>query len=378
MLFASLLSLISEQDKFMQKFNNICPSGAVAEYLTVQKRGVSGMQISIRIGDIQEGDVSHDHRHHDSSLGKISDILKKLPITEGVRQRVTDVYSLIAEAEGQVHGTPVDQVHFHEVGALDALCDILGVCMLIDELNPGRILASPICTGYGSVCCAHGVLPVPAPATTLLLRGIPVYQGQIQGELCTPTGAALLKYFVQGFESMPLMKVESIGYGMGKKDFPATNCIRAFWGCSDNLPRKLAVEISCNLDDMTGEDIAFAIERFWEAGALDVFTAPIGMKKSRPGVLLTIICATEAQEVFTDLMLRHTSTFGLRKKEISRVVLARETRTQETQYGPVSLKTGALYDDVEKTKPEYEDLAEIARKNNLTVRQVREGLGNPQ
>lgn len=171
------------------------------------------------------------------------------------------MYGLISDAEAQVHGKPVEQVHFHEVSALDAVADIVGVAMLMERLAPEDVLASPITTGFGQVRCAHGILPVPALATALILQGLPVRAGQIEGELCTPTGAALLKHFVRSFQPMPTMVIEKTSYGMGKKDFPAANCLRAFWGQTEHTAPQVA-ELSCNLDDMTPEALAFAVEQY--------------------------------------------------------------------------------------------------------------------
>jgi len=238
------------------------------------------------------------HRsHHHSDLHNIEHIIEELALPDKVRADALAVYQLIAEAESHAHGRPVEHIHFHEVGTLDAVADITGVCLLIYLLAPERILASPVHVGCGQVRCAHGVLPVPAPATAHILRDAPIYGGKIQGELCTPTGAALLKHFACGFGEMPVMRAAQIGYGMGKKDFEAANCVRAFFGETDTENGDDEVlELRCNLDDMTGEAIGFAQDRLLEGGALEVFTTAVGMKKSRPGVLLTCLCREAQRE----------------------------------------------------------------------------------
>ena len=227
-------------------------------------------------------DHSHHHHHH-STMAGIASIIDGLDIPDPVKEDMKAVYALIAEAESHAHGMPVDQIHFHEVGTMDAVADIAGVCLLFHELGADQIIASPVHVGSGHVHCAHGILPVPAPATAHILQGIPVYSTQVQGELCTPTGAALLKHFVKEFREMPVMTTSKIGYGMGKKDFERANCVRAFLGDTAETGDEIA-ELSCNLDDMTAEAVGFAEEALFEAGALEVYTVPVGMKKSRPGV----------------------------------------------------------------------------------------------
>jgi len=290
-----------------------------------------------------------------------------------VRRDAIAVYELIAQAEAQVHGCAAGEVHFHEVGALDAVADIVGVCLLIEALAPGRIIASPVNVGSGFVRCSHGVLPVPAPATARLITGMPVYSGAAKGELLTPTGAALLKHFVSEFAPMPTMTVRRIGYGMGKKDFEAANCVRAFLGDTSRASAPGAngsiAQLQCNLDDMTGEAIAFAMRQILEAGALDVFATPIQMKKGRPGIMLSVLCETDKADGFAALMLKHTTTLGVRKTICERYTLARETRKHTTPYGDIRVKHAQGY-GVCKSKPEYDDVAAAAQAAGVTFDEV--------
>ena len=256
----------------------------------------------------------------------------------------------------------MEQIHFHEVGSLDALADVAAVCYLMEKLSPDRVEASPVHVGSGRISCAHGILPVPAPATAELLKGIPIYGGSITGELCTPTGAALLRQFVSSFGPMPVMTVEAVGYGMGKKDFAAANCLRILLGHGAE-EEDAVVELRCNLDDMTGEEIGFATEQLLGAGALDVFTTPIGMKKNRPGVLLTVLCNPKHRQTMVRQLFRCTTTLGIREENCRRYTLERRTETTETPYGPLRRKVASGY-GVERQKPEYEDLARIARQNH--------------
>ena len=299
----------------------------------------------------------------------IEGIIDGLKVSDKVKADAKAVYALIAEAESRVHGHPVSEIHFHEVGTVDAVADVVGVCLLMEEIGAEQIAASPVHVGSGHVHCMHGILPVPAPATALILSGIPTYGGQVQGELCTPTGAALLKHFVSHFGDRPVMAAEAIGYGMGKKDFERANCLRAFLGSSGGEREKIT-RLECNLDDMTGEDIGFAMEQLFKAGARDVYTQSIGMKKCRPGVLLSVICLPQDADRLAAVMMQHTTTLGIRHQDLSRYTLERSVETVETSYGPVRVKT-ATGMGVHRRKAEYDDLAALAERNHVPLETVR-------
>ena len=298
----------------------------------------------------------------------IEHIVEHLRIDESVKKDVMAVYRLIAEAESKVHGKEVSEIHFHEVGTMDAIADVTAVCMLMKELAPEQVIASPVATGYGAVKCAHGIMPVPAPATALLLQGIPSYAGRIEAELCTPTGAALLKYFVQRFEQMPVMITERVGYGLGKKDFDRANCVRAFLGKTEDAQDGV-YELSCNMDDMTGEEIGFATERLFAAGAKEVFTTPVYMKKNRPGTMLTVLVAQEDRERMVREIFKYTTTIGIREAKKDRYVLDREIREVETAFGIVHKKTVSGYGE-QRSKWEYEDVAGIAKEKGCSVEEI--------
>jgi len=327
--------------------------------------------------DDDHDDHHHGHEgdHHHATRGETLSVINGLNVSEGVKRNAARVYALLADAEAEAHGKPVDQVHFHEVGNMDAVADIVGVCRLMEKLAPDRVVVSPVRVGSGFVRCAHGILPVPAPATANLLKGIPVYAGDIKGEMCTPTGAALLKYFAAEFGPMPLMAVEKIGVGMGKKDFGAANCLRAFIGESGEGegPNERIWELSCNLDDMTGEDIAYAAEKLLEAGALDAFTQTIQMKKGRLGTLLTCLSKEGERDKFAALMLLHTTSFGVRAKLCERYALNRERAEKQTKYGTIGIKRGFGY-GASKQKPEYEDVKKAAEAANVPMDTVRREL----
>ena len=317
-----------------------------------------------------EHDHDHAHSHHHASMGDIRHILGHLDLSESVRKDAVAVYDSIAQAESHAHGMPAEEIHFHEVGTMDAVADVVGVCLLMDQLGADRVCASPVQVGSGHVHCAHGILPVPAPATAFLLQGIPSYGGEIDGELCTPTGAALLRHFASSFGPMPQMAVERIGYGMGSKDFPMANCVRAMLGSTVEQPEDTVLELQCNLDDMTPEDIGFAVETLLEAGALDVYTTAIGMKKNRPGVLLSVLCRPEHREKMVELLFRHTTTLGIRETAHRRYLLSRSASERETPWGAVTVKRAEGW-GIRREKPEFDQLREIAKKENLSMAEVR-------
>lgn len=357
MLMSALCELIPDPDAFIEEMNGLGLPGVRFERQSVQKCGITGTHIAVTVRGHEELEHDHDHhdhhRHHHADLEDIEGMIARLPLSQRVRDDALAVYRIIAEAESAVHGVAVSQIHFHEVGSLDAVADVAGVCRLMEMLNPDQVVVSPVHVGSGHVRCMHGILPVPAPATARILMGVPTYGGTIRGELCTPTGAALLKRFASHFGDMPPMAVEKIGYGMGTRDFECANCVRAMLGTAGG-GRDEVVEICCNLDDMTGEDIGFAAETLRQAGALDVYTIAIQMKKNRPGVMLCCLCGKEDEETFARLMLKHTTTIGVRCHAFHRYVLDREIYTVETADGPVRMKRSHGY-GVDRVKPEYED-----------------------
>jgi uncharacterized protein (TIGR00299 family) protein len=392
MLMAALLELIPDKQAFIEKMNGLGLPGVHVETEQAVKCGVTGTHMKVTVnGEEEESqdvhahhhghdhehhhdhDHDHDHsRHHHATVADIEGIIDGLNVSEKVKADAKAVYALIAEAESRVHGHPVSEIHFHEVGTLDAVADVVGVCLLMEAIGAEKIAASPVHVGSGHVHCMHGILPVPAPATALILTGIPTYGGQVQGELCTPTGAALLKHFVSSFGDRPVMATAAIGYGMGKKDFERANCVRAFLGESEGA-REAITKLECNLDDMTGEAVGFAMEQLFRAGARDVYTQPIGMKKSRPGVLLSVICLPQDADRLAGIIMKHTTTLGIRRQDMDRYILERTVETVETAYGPVRVKTASGF-GVQRRKAEYDDVAALAEQNGLSLDDIRKGL----
>ena len=411
MLTAALLELMPDPVAYIDKLNSLgIPDVKFAREKSV-KCGITGTHITVTVAGVEEESEMHDHHDHEHSHEHSHDgehehhhehshdgehehhhehshdgehthhhshasmdgirhiVCDHMNLPEKVREDVLSVYSLIADAESHVHGVPIENIHFHEVGTMDAVADITAVCMLMNEIAPDEVVVSPVHVGSGQVKCAHGILPVPAPATALILQGIPIYGGGIKGELCTPTGAALLKHFATRFGDMPVMNVQSIGYGMGKKDFQTANCVRVMLGESTDQTETV-VELSCNVDDMTAEDISFAVERLFDGGAFEVYTVPIGMKKSRPGTLIRVMCSAQKVDEMVRLIYKYTSTIGVRQTLTKRFILDRRIETVSTRLGDVRVKKSSGY-GAERQKYEFEDLARIAREKGLSLAEVR-------
>lgn len=395
MLMAALYELLDDKQAFLDTMRGLGLPGIEITAEPAVKCGITGTHMKVLVHGSEELDSFHEHLHgceHDhahepdhahthagehehhqhTGLHEIEHLLSHLDLPQTVRDDALAVYHRIAEAESKVHGSPIDQIHFHEVGTLDALADVVGVCLLMHLLAPEKVYASSVHVGCGQVKCAHGILPVPAPATALLLAGVPIYGGAIQDELCTPTGAALLTHFVTKFGELPAMRLLKSGYGMGTKDFPAANCVRAMLGEMD-APTEEILELSCNLDDCTGEAIGFAMERLLDAGALDVYWTSVGMKKNRPGILLTCMCRPSDREKMVKLLFKHTTTLGVRESAFRRYTLSRESKTIQTPDGDIRVKVSTGY-GVTREKPEFEDLAKIARKTGKSLSELQRSI----
>ncbi len=388
-MFASaLLDLFEDSESVVRALNDIGIPKVRFELARVQRCHIEGNQLSVLIDGMEEfsndivddghhmhshdhehehhNDNEHEHSHAHTTIYDIEEIIEELNISKEIKSDIREIYQLLAEAESSVHGEPVSQIHFHEVGNFDAIADITAVCYLMHELDPDKVIVSPINVGGGQVKCAHGILPVPTPATAFLLKGIPSYSSdRIKAELCTPTGAALIKYFAFDFGTQPVMSVSRIGYGMGKKDFEQSNCVRIMLG-EINEEAERIVELSCNIDDMTPEELGFAKEMLFETGAIDVYSISADMKKDRPGILLTCICREDKKDELIKCMFRHTTTLGLRESISNRYTLSRQIDKVETPYGEVRIKRALGY-EINRAKLEYDDLAGIAKRTGKSL-----------
>ena len=391
MLSAALFELLNEEEKtaFLKEINQAGIPGVEVCAEPSVKCGITGTHFKVVVDGQEEESHDHHHEHHHehehehdhehhhehdhehhhhSSMADIENIINTLIIPDSVKTDIIEVYKLIAAAESHAHGKPVTDIHFHEVGTMDAVADITAVCLLLNKIGAQKIYASPVNVGSGHVHCAHGILPVPAPATAFILKDVPVYSGHITGELCTPTGAALLKHFVTSFGNMPQIKMQALGYGMGKKDFEAANCVRAILGQTEDSLEDV-IEFTCNLDDISAERIAFATEQLFAAGAIEVYTIPVTMKKSRPGNLLCVMCLESKREEILQTIFKHTTTLGIRENISRRYFLDRKIESVQTEFGPVRVKIAQGY-GVSRQKYEYEDLAKIARETGKSIEEV--------
>ena len=368
MLTAALAEVTGDVKACEKALNSLAIPGITYSLVPSVKSGITGTHADVTVNGMTEDehmhehhhDHDHEHHHHHSSLQDIEHIINDLNVSDKVKADSIAVYKLIAEAEGKAHGRDISEIHFHEVGTMDAVADVVGFCTLMQQIAPDKVVVSPVHVGFGEVKCAHGTLPVPAPATARILEGVPVYGGEIEGELCTPTGAALLKHFATEFGKMPLMSIEKTGYGMGKKDFERANCVRIMVGESqESADNDSVAEFCCNVDDMTGEEIGYATELLMKEGALDVFTTPVGMKKNRPGILITLICKPSEKERFARLLFENTTTIGIRYSLKDRFVMDRHEETVSTKYGKVKVKISEGY-GVKKVKPGYDDVSRFA------------------
>lgn len=384
MLTAALYELLPNREEFLHTLNHMGLPGVEFHAVPAQSCGISGTHMDVVVHGEREESLDHHHghhhhehehehghehhHHHHTTLHDVEHLIGHLNLPAPVLEQARAVYHRLAQAESKAHGVEVDLVHFHEVGALDAVADVAAACYALYLLHPDEVVVSPVHVGSGMVHCAHGLVPVPAPATAHLLEGVPCYGGDIQGELCTPTGAALLTTFATRFGPMPPMVLERTGYGMGKKEFPAANCVRAMLGHTQDTENEI-LELVCNLDDMTPEALSFACQRLLEEGALDVYTLPGCMKKGRPGWQLVALCDPAHKDPLIHQVFALTSTTGLRVRTCEKHVLDYSITTRETPYGPVRVKKAQGY-GVRRSKPEYEDMARIAREHKITLKQI--------
>ena len=389
-----------------------------------QRKGITGTQVDVILTDEQEHTHDHDHDHHHShghehpghshghhhgpfsfleglkrriipeyykgleqlykqehehghrNLKAIEKIINESSLSEKVKTMSMDIFRIVAQAEGKIHGKPIDEVHFHEVGAVDSIVDIVGAAICIDYLAPDRIIASPVEMGGGFVNCAHGRFPVPAPATLEIMKGKPMKSGAVQVETATPTGVAILAALADEFTETPAFSIVKTGYGIGHRDTEIPNVLRVCIGDTKELPLTGktvdAVVMECNIDDMIPERYAYVMERLFEAGADDVYLQNIMMKKSRPAVMVSVLCAPDKKPALEHLLLTETSTLGVRFYFVKKSMLDRRAGTVETPWGQVRIKDAYYQGEKLRSKPEYDDCAAIARKHGFSIEKVYE------
>ena len=335
------------------------------------KHGIAAMTFDPRTDQHEHaGGAGHGHRH----LSVIVDIIDKAQLSGSAGDKAVQIFRRLAQAEAKVHGVGVEEVHFHEVGAADAIADIVGACIVLESLGVEQVYCSGLVVGGGTVRCAHGVLPVPAPATAELIKGVPLVSSGANCELLTPTGAAILTTLAAGYGPMPTMCIEAIGYGAGQRDIPDwPNVLRVLVGSSDQAVKAQSDQVfvlEANLDDATGELIGMVTERLMEAGALDVYCTAIAMKKNRPATKISVIAQPMDAGRLEHILFVESTTLGVRRQLCQRTVLARREKVVATQYGAVTMKLGILDGQVVSAAAEFEECRRLAQKHQVAVKQV--------
>ena len=341
--------------------------------------GITGTKVDVIVPPQEKASSRHTQKKR--TFRDITRMIKQSNLSANVKRISIDIFTRLARAEGKIHGHKIEDVHFHEVGAIDSIVDIVGAAICLDYLEVDKVISSPIQVGSGIINCSHGTFPVPAPATAEILQDIPMKTGLIPFEATTPTGAAIIAataaYFTEKIDFTP----QKIGYGLGSKDSPIPNVLRLFLGeisanteKADDPETGVAVIIECNIDDMNPELYDALIERLFAAGAHDVFLTPIIMKKSRPALTVSVLCNVSQQKVIEEVFWLNSSTFGLRSYKVAKSMLRRETVKVKTNYGEITVKSGYLNERIIKSKPEYEDCKRLAKENGVSIQNIYESI----
>jgi uncharacterized protein (TIGR00299 family) protein len=369
MFFGALLDVGCDETAWRAALSKLGLESVEVTLEGVSKRGVQA----------RYGDVKHPEQHTHRGLSDVMAIIEGAELGEAVTARARRIFTRLAEAEAEVHGATVEEVHFHEVGAVDAIVDVVSAAWLLEELDVERVLCSPIRTGRGLVKCAHGMMPIPAPATALLLRGAPTYQGDEDGEFTTPTGAAIVAACVDAFGPQPAMRVDATGWGAGTREAPWPNCLRVLTGELEELPEgvdrveETVVEIDAHVDDMSGEALGFLAEELMRGPAVDVLVIPAQGKKGRPAQIIRVLTMPESEAEALDVLFAHSTTLGARVRRERRVRLEREEVTVQTSLGPVRAKRTEDRGET-RLRPEYDDLAALARESGTSFEEARKAF----
>ena len=397
MTVGALLDIGADEKVLLEGLKQLKVDGYQIKVEKKLKNGISGTDFSVLLEeqhdheDHEEHSHAHAHEHHHydhenehhhehqqvqnhehvhRNMGDIERIINESGLNQRVQKLSIDMFRLVAEAEGKIHGKPAAEVHFHEVGAIDSIVDIIGTAICIDNLAADKIVFSSLPLSKGFVKCQHGVFPVPAPATLEILKNVPVYYTDINFELVTPTGAAIAKGLADEFGMVGELETERIGYGLGKKTYEIPNVLRVVLFNSKKKISDRVVELETNIDDMTAEQLGSAVEKLFSEGALDVFFTPVFMKKNRPGTKLTVLCHPEKKEGIVEVVLKHTSTFGVRLSNMERSILDRETVEVDTGFGSIRCKVGKLDGEILKYSPEYEDCRAASEKYGKPIADI--------
>lgn len=364
MILGALVGVGVNPQDLREQLSLLDVSGYEIEFEIVHRSGLSATRAHVRT------EQEHAHRH----LGDILKIIDASRLSDNVKSRASSIFSRLAEAEARVHNEPIEKIHFHEVGALDAIIDVVGAAIGFEMLGVERFVCSPLHVGSGTVRMSHGLFPVPPPAVAELLKDTPIYSTEIAGELVTPTGAAIIKTVCESYGRLPLMKIEQTGYGAGSREYENfPNVLRIMLGedesgAIENVERLLVIET--NIDDMSPQLFGYVMEQALTRGALDCYLTPVQMKKNRPGVLLSILCRASEREALTELLFRETTTLGVRSFEVERRALERESVRVETPFGPIDVKVARLNGRVVNEMPEYEQCRAAAQRAGVALRVI--------
>ncbi|HRH45070.1 MAG TPA: nickel pincer cofactor biosynthesis protein LarC [Pyrinomonadaceae bacterium] len=377
MILGGLVALGIDENELIEQIKLLDISDFEIEFTTANKSGISAIHANVK--------VPHEHAHR--HLHHIEKIINESRLSQSIKERAIKIFTRLAEAEAKIHGIEVKKVHFHEVGAMDAIIDVVGACIGFEMLGIERFACSKIHVGSGFAKMAHGKFPIPPPAVAELLQGIPIYSTEITGELCTPTGAAIISTLCDSYGEINDLNIEKIGYGAGTreyKDFP--NAIRLMFGtrdqgqetreekCSEHRPRTTnhLILLETNLDDTTGQVLGYVMDKAFESGALDCWFTPIQMKKNRPATMISILCENKNRQKLTELLYIETTTLGVRVREVERECLERKFVKVETQFGEIDVKIGLLNGKQVNAMPEFDQLKKVAVENNIPLKELKE------
>jgi uncharacterized protein (TIGR00299 family) protein len=379
MNLGAMLDLGVDQKYLLKELGNLSIDSYKIKVYKDKRGGITGTKVDVIVPPQKKASSRHTQKKR--TFRDITRMIKQSNLSANVKKISLDIFTRLARAEGKIHGHKIEDVHFHEVGAIDSIIDIVGAAICLDYLKVDKVISSPIQVGAGMINCSHGILPVPAPATAEILQGIPIKTGLVPFEATTPTGAAIIAataaYFTEKIDFTP----QKIGYGLGSKDSPIPNILRLFLGeisadavKADDPETGVAVIIECNIDDMNPEFYDALMERLFDAGAHDVFLTPIIMKKSRPAITVSVLCDISQQKVIEEVFWLNSSTFGLRSYKVAKSMLRRETVKVKTKYGEITVKNGYLNGRIIKSKPEYEDCKRLAKENGVTIQDIYESI----
>ncbi len=365
MILGALVALGVNREKLIEQIKLLDISDFEIEFSNVNRAGISAVHAEVKCVEEKK------HRH----LSDINKVINNSKLSDSIKKNAVKIFTRLAEAEAKVHGIELEKVHFHEVGAIDAMVDVVGACVGFEMLGIQKFVCSKIHVGSGFVNMAHGKFPVPPPAVAELLQNIPVYSTEIEGELITPTGAAIISTICDEFGKIPEMKIEKTAYGAGTREYDKfPNVLRLFLGETDSEKLTTTNEqltlIETNLDDISPQVLGFVMERAFELGALDFWFTPIQMKKNRPATMVSILCDFDKKEIFTELLYTETTTLGIRVSEIERNCLPREIVKIATEFGKIDVKIAHYNGEIVNIKPEYEQLREIALKSNNSLKET--------